>query len=391
MKDLLQNNIIKKGSRIGLLSNQTAWHVSTKKYSFESLIRKGVLKKVFIPEHGLFGELQDQEKLSNTSAYHFFSDKVEWISLYSQQETSLSASAAQLAGIDTLIVDLQDTGSRYYTFISTIWLLLKSVTIHYPDTRIIVLDKPNPAGRIVEGTRMTRQYASFIGLEGLPHRHGLTLGELCRYFKKRLDADWELLIVPVRKKDHVFIPPSPNIPHDWVCSLYSGQCLWEGTNISEGRGTTLPFEMTGAPFLDWVFNEDWNEPGHPAYHPNAFIRPAKFIPVFHKHAHTSCSGFQLLVPDREKYHSLSHSLRLLRYIKEKTPEFAWKEGKYEAFNDRKAIELLVGDELILDYFENKAGWKEVKLKMEEEEAAWIKTASPFLVYKSSLKQLKIRK
>lgn len=390
MKELLQNKIIRKSSRVGLLCNQTAWHVSTKKYLFESLVQMGVLKKVFIPEHGLFGELQDQEKLDNTSAYSFIADKVDWISLYSHGDTSLSASAAQLSGIDTLIIDVQDTGSRYYTFINTVWLLLKSITIHQLPVKIVVLDKPNPAGRIVEGTRMTKQYASFIGLEGMPHRHGLTMGELCRYFKHRLEAEWKLVIVTARKKDHVFIPPSPNIPNARMCSVYSGQCLWEGTNISEGRGTTLPFEMTGAPFLEWVFREDWNKPGHPAYHPGTFIRPAKFIPVFHKHANTTCSGFHLLVNDRKKYHSLSHSLRLLKYVKEKTPEFAWRQGQYEAFNEKKAIELLVGDTLILDYFENRAAWKEVKLKMEEEEVAWIKTVSPFLIYKSSLQHLKIK-
>ena len=390
MKQLLHHDIIKKGSQTGLLCNQSCWQASTGKYVFETLIRQGVLKKVFIPEHGLFGELQDQEKLDNTSAYHFFSDKVEWISLYSYQESSLSASASQLAGIDTLIIDLQDTGSRYYTFISTIWLLLKSITIHHLDIKIVVLDKPNPAGRQVEGTRMQQEYASFIGLQGLPHRHGLTIGELCRYFKYKLEAEWELVIVPARRKEYIFIPPSPNIPHAGVCRLYSGQCLWEGTNISEGRGTTLPFEMTGAPFLDWIFREDWNSTGHPVFNKYAFIRPAKFIPTFHKYANTSCSGFHLLISDKKKYHSLSHSLRLLKYIKERSPEFAWKEGKYESFNDKKAIELLAGDTLILDYFEQKASWKEVKIKMEEEEAAWIKTASPFLIYKSSLHQSKIK-
>ena len=390
MKQLLQYNIIKKSSRIGLLCNQTAWHISTKKYSFQSLMQKGLLKKVFIPEHGLFGELQDQEKQNTTSGYTSFSEQIEWISLYSNNEASLSASAQQLTGLDILIIDLQDTGSRYYTFISTIWLLLKSITIHHLDIKIIVMDKPNPAGRHAEGTRMTKEYASFIGLDGLPHRHGLTIGELCRYFKNKLEGDWELIIDPVRKKDFIFIPPSPNIPSANVCSLYSGQCLWEGTNISEGRGTALPFEMIGAPFLDWLFNENWNDPKHPAYNKHVYARPAKFIPVFHKHTNTICSGLHLMLHNKKKYHSLSHSLQLLKYIKEKTPEFSWKEGKYEAFNDKKAIELLVGDKLILDYIDNKSNWKEVKTKMQEEEAAWIKEASPFLIYKSSLQQLKIK-
>ena len=280
MKHLLQHTIINKSSRIGLLCNQTAWHVSEKKYSFQSLLQKGILKKVFIPEHGLFGELQDQEKLDTTTVYNYLAENIEWISLYNKNESSLTATANQLAGIDTLIIDLQDTGSRYYTFISTIWLLLKSITIHHLDIKIIVLDKPNPGGRKVEGTRMPKEYASFIGLEGLPHRHGLTIGELCRYFKNKLEGDWELIIDPIRKKDFLFIPPSPNIPTPDTCSLYSGQCIWEGTNISEGRGTTLPFEIIGAPFLQWVFAEDWNDRKHPAYNKNVYIASFKIYPRF---------------------------------------------------------------------------------------------------------------
>ncbi|MGK2864978.1 MAG: DUF1343 domain-containing protein [Chitinophagaceae bacterium] len=389
MKKLLHYNILKKGSRVGLLCNQTAWHITTKEYSFESLIRKADLKKIFIPEHGLFGELQDQEKLDITSSYHFFSSQVEWISLYTTNETSLAANAGQLSGIDVLVIDLQDTGSRYYTFITTVWLLLKSNTIHHLDITIIVLDKPNPAGRQVEGTRMTREYASFIGIEGLPHRHGLTIGELCRYFKNKLEADWELIVYPIKKKDYYFVPPSPNIPSARVCSLYSGQCLWEGTNISEGRGTTLPFELIGAPFLDWIFREKWNDPVHPVYNKHVYTRPLIFIPYFHKHVKEACNGLHIMLNNKKKYHSLSHSIKLLKYIKEKTPEFAWRGGKYEALNDKNAIELLAGDQLILDYFENRNSWKELKSKFGEEEAAWIKEATPFLIYKPSLQQLKI--
>jgi uncharacterized protein YbbC (DUF1343 family) len=390
MRKLLQYNIIKKSSRIGLLCNQTAWHNAEKKYSFESLAHKGLLKKVFIPEHGLFAELQDQEKLSSTSVYRRFSEKTEWISLYNASASSLIASAEQLAGINTLIIDLQDTGSRYYTFTTTVWLLLKTITELKLHIKIIVLDKPNPAGRTVEGTRMSKEFSSFIGLEGLPHRHGLTLGELCVYFRNKLNAAWELLIVPCRKKDFIFIPPSPNIPTIKTCSLYSGQCLWEGTNISEGRGTTLPFEMIGSPFLDWVFNENWNDPKHSTYDKHVYIRPVRFIPVFHKYVNEPCHGLHLMLHSKKKYHSLSHSLKLMRFIKERSNLFRWREGEYEAFNDKKAIDLLAGDQLILDYFENKSSWKEVKVKMQEEEAAWIKETKPFLIYKPDLQQLKFK-
>ncbi len=390
MKHFPLYKLIKKKESIGLLCNQSGWHRQNGKYSFQSLIETGKLKKVFIPEHGLFGELQDQVKLDDANLYKNISAEIEWISLYNSTDHSLTASAEQLNELDTLIIDIQDTGSRYYTYTTTTWLLLKKITELDLEIDIIVIDKTNPAGRTVEGTRLTNEYASFIGLEGLPHRHGLTIGELCRYFKNKLNASWELIIYPVHKKDSLFISPSPNIPSTNTCCLYSGQCLWEGTNISEGRGTTLPFEMIGAPFLNWVFNEDWNNSKHAVYNKHCYIRPLVFIPVFHKFNQQTCSGLHLMVNEKEKYHSLSHSLQLLKYVKEKSSDFAWREGKYEAFNDKKAIELLIGDQLLLDYAENKTEWKEVKVKLAEEEAAWTKEASPFLIYKPTLKKLKIK-
>jgi uncharacterized protein YbbC (DUF1343 family) len=381
--------LIKKSESIGLLCNHTAWHASNGQYSFQSLAATGKLKQVYIPEHGLFGELQDQSKLDNTSIYSILGKGIEWISLYNSVEHSLTATNEQLYKIDTLIIDIQDAGSRYYTYTSTISLLLKRITFLNLDIKVIVLDKPNPAGRQVEGTRMEKKYASFIGVEGLLHRHGLTIAELCRYFKNKMSGEWKLFVYPISQKDYVFIAPSPNIPSIAICNLYSGQCLWEGTNISEGRGTTLPFETIGAPFLDWVFEEDWNNTKHPLFHNNCIIRPTRFVPVFHKYTNETCSGFQLIPNSRKEYHSLGHSLQLIKYVKEKTVSFEWRAGKYEAFNDRKAIDLLVGDSLLLDFLEEKASWKEVRQKMNEEEREWIKEVSPFLIYKPSLQKLKL--
>jgi len=382
--------LLKKKEAIGLLCNQSGWHSNTGKYSFQSLAETGKLKTVFIPEHGLFGELQDQVKLDDTSIYKNLSGDIEWISLYNSTDHLLTASGEQLNKIDTLVIDIQDSGSRYYTYTATTWLLLKKITELDLDITVIVFDKPNPAGRQVEGTRIKKEFASFIGLEGLPHRHGLTIGELCRYFKNRLNGKWEMIIYSIHKKDSIFIPPSPNIPTRKSCALYSGQCLWEGTNISEGRGTALPFETIGAPFLSWVFAEDWNSSRHPVFNKHCYIRPLLFVPVFHKFINQICLGVHLMVHKKEKYHSLSHSLQLMKYIREKTSGFEWRPGNYEAFNDKKAIELLLGDQLLLDYSENKANWKDVKLKLDEEETAWIKEVSPFLIYNQPLQKTKTK-
>lgn len=381
--------LIRKSESIGLLCNQSGWRPGPGQYSFQWLQKQGHLKKVFIPEHGLFGELQDQVKLDDTSVYKQIAPGIEWISLYSSTNNSLAVTREQLNDIDTILIDIQDVGSRYYTFTTTVWLFLKKITELDSDITVVVIDKPNPAGRQVEGTRMNKQYASFIGLEGLPHRHGLTLAELCQYFKHILKGKWKLKVLP-KKKDQLFIAPSPNIPSTATCQLYSGQCIWEGTNLSEGRGTTLPFSLVGSPFLNYAFSEDWNHPSHPAANKDCYIRPLRFIPVFHKYANESCEGIHLMPHGKKGYHSLSHSLQLVKFIKEKTTGFSWREGKYEAFNDKKAIELLVGDRLLLDYLDDKAHWKEVKTKLEEEEASWIKEASPFLMYKSPLQKLKLK-
>ncbi len=390
MKKPALHKLLKNSEAIALLCNQAGWNMDERKYTFQWMAGQRRLKTVFIPEHGLFGELQDQVKLNDTSLYQQLAPGVEWISLYNSTDHSLTASEEKLRELDTLIIDLQDTGSRYYTYISTTWLLLKKITVLNLDIKIIVLDKPNPAGRQVEGTRITSDYASFIGTEGLPHRHGLTMGELCRFFQNKLNGKWKLVIEPIHKSKSVFISPSPNIPGTTTCSLYSGQCLWEGTNISEGRGTTLPFETIGAPFLQWVFNEEWNNSRHVAYNKHCWIRPLIFIPVYHKFAHQLCQGIHLHVHEKEKYHSLSHSLQLVKFIREKTEDFEWREGSYEAFNDKKAIELIIGDQLLLDYMNNKTDWKEVKLRLSEEESAWIKETSTFLEYKQPLKKLKIK-
>ncbi|MCX8018969.1 MAG: DUF1343 domain-containing protein [Chitinophagaceae bacterium] len=385
MKDLLHS--IKKSESVGFFGNHTAWSFRRGDYTFSLLRKTKKLKRIFIPEHGLFGELQDQVTLDDTSLYRHFLSDIECVSLYTSRHPERTPQEEHLKDLDTLVVDIQDVGCRYYTFITSLYLLLKKITELKRDITVIINDKPNPAGRQVEGTLLSKAYSSFIGWEGLPHRHGLTLGELTLIFKHQLQAKWKLKIVPANEKNYTFIPPSPNIPNRETCNVYSGQCLWEGTNISEGRGTTLPFRMIGAPFLSRVFNDNWNHKSHPAYHPNCSIKPICFTPCFHKYAGTLCYGLHLIPENKKPYHSLLHSLRLIRYVKEMTAEFSWRKGNYEAFNDKTAIELLAGDDLILSYLNGFAGYKEVKEKMTEHEKQWIAFAKNFLLYKTKLKTI----
>ena len=357
-----QPDLLLKGGNLGILCNQTAWHPETGEYLFETYAKKGNLKRVFIPEHGLFGELQDQVKLDTTEAYNNICKDVEFVSLYGNSEESLYAAANKLSDLDVLIIELQDVGCRYYTYISTIFNLFKTLKKYEIGLSVYIIDRPNPAGRQVEGTMLRAGYRSFIGVEGIPHRHGLTIGEMAYFLHNEINAKFPLHIISYKathaNKDLLpwSIPPSPNFPGLFTAHFYSGQCLWEGTNVSEGRGTTRPFELFGAPFMEELatYNgkhglENWNDPSGPLYDEGVFVRWMKFIPTFHKYKDECCYGFQLLLNPNMQYHALAHNLRILRFLNDNCSGFGYRPGKYEAENDKTAIELLLGDKELIDF------------------------------------------
>lgn len=391
-----QPDLILKGGKIGLLCNQTAWHPETGEYIFESYAKKGNLKRVFIPEHGLFGELQDQVKLNETTVYNKLvpvSEGIEFVSLYGNSEESLYASVTKLEDLDALIIELQDVGCRYYTYISTVLNLFKVLKKEEIALSVYIVDRPNPAGRQVEGTMLRAGYRSFIGVEGIPHRHGLTFGELAYHLYNEINAKFPLHIISYRasqgNKDLLpwSIPPSPNFPGLFTAHFYSGQCLWEGTNVSEGRGTTRPFELFGAPFMEQLADyntkmgfENWNAPEHPMHDEGVFIRWMRFIPVFHKYKDECCFGFQLLLNPNMQYHALAHNLRIMRFINDNCQGFEFRPGKYEAGNDKTAIELLLGDKELIDYVQGQGEWRDIKEHIKVEEQKWIKKTKKDLLY-----------
>lgn len=402
-----QPDLILKGGKIGILCNQTAWHPETGEYIFETYAKKGNLKRVFIPEHGLFGELQDQVKLNETSVYSNILPKassgastgdvspneIEFVSLYGNSEESLYASVSKLEDLDALIIELQDVGCRYYTYISTILNLFKVLKNEEIGLSVYIIDRANPAGRQVEGTMLRAGYRSFIGVEGIPHRHGLTIGELAYHLYNEINAKFPLHIISYKasqgNKDLLpwSIPPSPNFPGLFTAHFYSGQCLWEGTNVSEGRGTTRPFELFGAPYMEELtgFNaqngfENWNDPKHPMHDEGVFIRWMKFIPTFHKYKDECCFGFQLLLNPNMQYHALAHNLRIMRFMHDNCSGFEFRPGKYEAGNDKTAIELLLGDKELIDFVGGNGSWKDIKEHIKVEEQKWIRKTKKDLLY-----------
>jgi uncharacterized protein YbbC (DUF1343 family) len=302
------------------------------------------------------------------------------------------------------VVDLQDVGVRYYTYLATLRNLFITLTKHNIPLPVWLVDRENPAGPWVEGTPLKEGYASFIGIEGLPHRYGLSFGELASYFHSELGADFPLHIISFqaggKTTERIFpwtIPPSPNIPGYFTSGFYSGQCLWEGTNLSEGRGTTRPFEVFGAPWMESLVSynrkagyENWNDPAHPVFDPGAALRWHRFIPVFHKYQDECCFGFQLIRRNAGKaYGALLHAMRLVRFVAENCEGFAFRPGKYEAGNDKTAIELLAGDPIILDFMQGKGREqspceKEMREYFRIAEKEWIEKTLEFRFYTEPL-------
>jgi len=377
---------------LGLLCNQTSFNYTRHEYLFQSLIRRKNLKRIFIPEHGLFGELQDQISLDSTEIYKTLNLDVEFCSLYGVDENSLRVNPQHLADLDALIIDIQDIGSRFYTFATTISYFLEVIKQLQISIEIYVIDRPNPCGRQVEGTILQPQYASFVGFPGLPHKHGLTVGELCHFYQDQIGGFFKIHIIQNTEHDNLKqrtqrtweIAPSPNMPGLFTPLVYTGQCLLEGTNLSEGRGTTRPFEIFGAPYLQWIFQRS----DYPKSD-GAVLRPLCFLPNFHKYSNQICHGFQIHLTG-EAYHSLAFSLKILRYIQEHSGEnFLWREEVYEFRSVRLEIEYLAGDKILLDYLFGRIDFADVTEVLMADEEKWIQNAKRYLLNEGDFVRIKL--
>ncbi|HMU84887.1 MAG TPA: DUF1343 domain-containing protein, partial [Leptospiraceae bacterium] len=326
---------------------------------------RGSLRRLFLPEHGLFAELQDQVGLSQTNVYESLGLKCQIVSLYGDSESTLAAAASHLKDLSALVIDIQDIGVRYYTFATTMRYAFETIHEAGLDLPVYVIDHPNPCGQSVEGIPLDATFESFVGPVGLPHRHGLTIGQLARFFHQELRAHFPLHVVAFDPEDEGLpfrISPSPNMPGPYTHLVYSGQCLLEGTNVSEGRGTTRPFEIFGASYMEKLHSK------RPPTAPGAVLRPVRFIPTFHKDAGKICYGYQIHVTG--PYHSLLHSLQLIRWIRSECHEFRWNEGPYEFRSDRPAIELLAGHRVLLSYLNGETDLPHAEAAIQAGEHEW---------------------
>jgi uncharacterized protein YbbC (DUF1343 family) len=302
---------------------------------------------VFGPEHGYGGEAQDMVGVAD--ARDTLGTPIR--SLYGPRVADLSPTPADLERIDILVVDMQDVGARYYTFVWTAVLAMRACVA--AGVRVLVLDRPNPIGgdgTSLEGRRQERAYCSFVGLEPLAVRHALTLGEIVawRADAERIPRDLVRVlgvagmprVADAAAWDRPFVMPSPNMPTADTALVYPGGCLLEGTNLSEGRGTTRPFELVGAPWIDGArLADDLHGLGLPGFR----ARPTTFRPMFQKHAGHICGGVQIHVTDSRLFRPYATYLALIALARRQDPvAFGFRTEVYEFRDDVPAFDLLTG-------------------------------------------------
>jgi uncharacterized protein YbbC (DUF1343 family) len=301
------------------------------------------VRAFFGPQHGIRGETQD-----NMVEWKGFRDRSSRLPVYSLYSETRKPRASMLKDFDALVVDLQDVGTRYYTFIWTMELCMQACA--ETGKPVVILDRPNPLGGLtVEGTVLSPSYSSFVGLRPLPVRHGMTTAEIALYLKDEYYPSLDIHIIPMSgwKRSMWFdetglpwVMPSPNMPTLDTAIVYPGMCLLEGTLLSEGRGTTRPFEIFGAPFIDpdrlVARLDEFRLPG-------VVFRPVYFQPTFQKHSGKICSGAQIHVTDRSRFRSFKTGGAVLKAVHDLYPKQPlWKSPPYEYETEKMPVDILAG-------------------------------------------------
>lgn len=322
------------------------------------------LKALFAPEHGVGGDVQAGESIS------FYKDEKTNLPVYSLFSDDISEAEEKLASLDTVIFDIQDVGARFYTYAYTMTDAMKLCARH--GIRFVVLDRPNPLGGIkAEGTLLDRRFSSFVGRFPTPTRCALTIGEFASMMNETENISCDLTVIPMvgwqrnmyyDDTDLVFIQPSPNIPTVDTAFAYIGTCIFEDTNLSEGRGTTKPFEMIGAPWLDsgTVIKKIGRQDG-------VILRECSFTPAFSDYENCFCHGIQLHITDRECFSPFAVGIRLFDAIRKTHSEFKI---------DPSIVKLVGTDEILKDDFEAEAFIKSGKQKVTE----WQKLSRKWHLY-----------
>jgi uncharacterized protein YbbC (DUF1343 family) len=339
------------------------------------------LKVVFSPQHGFFADKQ-----ANMLPSEDLIDPVLNVPVFSLYGKTRMPTEAMLEPIDILVIDLQDVGTRVYTFIYTMALCMQAAQAH--QKQVVVLDRPNPiGGNRIEGNCLKPEYASFVGMYPIPMRHGLTIGELALLFNDRFGIGCELHVIRMagwkremlfRDTGLVWIPPSPNLPTPTSALLYPGQVLWEGTNVSEGRGTTQPFEIFGAPFFDTARIEAWIPKDELA---GVHLRPLAFEPTSDKWEKALCRGFQLHIIDNTIYRPYRTTLALIQAVVSAHAEaFQWRPPPYEYEFEKLPFDLITGDPSVRKAMEGLDALEDLEQTWAEELKSFEEIRRSYLLY-----------
>lgn len=328
--------------RIGLVTNQTGCDSSLTP-TRDLLDRYGKVQTLFSPEHGLTGSVQAGDAVDDGK-----SDQIRLYSLYGKHRRPTKE---MLEDVEILCFDIQDVGARFYTYLSTLYEVMCAAVIH--GLPLIVFDRPNPVGgKISEGRIIKQGFTSFVGCVKTVERYGLTVGEFARMINEEEGVNCDLSVIPMAgwKRDMTFadtglpwILPSPNIPTADTCLTYLSTCLFEGTNISEGRGTTKPFSFIGAPWIDPTLLLD-DLQTHDL--PGILFRKTTFEPTFSKHVNTLCHGIELIISNKETFQPVRTGYTLLYVIRNNDKRFSFLEPGHPA--RPHMIDLLTGDDYIRD-------------------------------------------
>ena len=351
------------------------------------------LTAAFGPQHGLRGDKQD-----NMIESPDFVDPRHGIPVFSLYGTVRRPTAAMMDHFDVLLVDLQDLGCRIYTFITTLRYVLEAAASH--GKAVWILDRPNPAGRPLEGLSLRPGWESFVGAGAMPMRHGLTLGELAHWFIAELKLNVECKVIPMTgwapqaapgfgwpSGERSWVNPSPNAPNLSMARCYAGTVMLEGTTLSEGRGTTRPLELFGAPDIDALVLIQHMSALAPQWLHGCRLRPCWFEPTFHKHAGQLCQGVQIHVEDPAHYdHATFQPWRLMalafKSLRLLQPDYPlWRDFGYEYEHDRLAIDLINGSPLLREWVDDSAALPcDLELLARADETAWRGVSAAFNLY-----------
>ena len=371
-----------EGARAGLIVNPAS--INSRLEHAADLFHqhpKIKLTALFGPQHGIRGETQD-----NMIEWRTFRDSRTGLPAYSLYGETRTPTPDMLAEVDALVFDIPDVGTRVYTFIYTMALAMKAARQY--GKRFIVLDRPNPIGGVqLEGNILEPEFASFVGMFPIPMRHGMTTGELALMFNREFGIGCELEVVKMEGWRRAmwfedtglpWVMPSPNIPAVDSAAVFPGSVMIEGTNVSEGRGTTRPFEIIGAPYIDphqliaQLTRENL---------PGVVFRPLHFQPTFHKFAGEICGGIQVHVTDRNQFKPVITGAAIISTMRRLYPnEFAWKQPPYEYVYDKLPFDVINGSSRLREQIEAGMPVAEIEESWRSELGEFVRRRAPYLLY-----------